>query len=252
LNYFHGLTSFPPVTRVTPTPLPDLTPERLLDRVTEALQIGITPAKVSDFPRWTQRVMKILKEQFVPHEFSSILSADKSIFAEGIAVAWTAKARDLIPATQPGGEKFARKLAERLEMDSKTLEVAVQVEAGTLAGSDEFQKHVMARLFAPDFAERRAFVEGLAIGNRLPELLDRQAKRSTTDATGIYLLLWFYWPEISKLKSLGEVAFVLEPFFAENKNLTGVHWEERIRKLANRIGLSFRAKQKRRRKPGRT
>ena len=104
----------------------------------------------------------------------------------------------------------------------------------------------MRRLFAPDFAERRAFVEGLAVGNRLPELLDRQAQRSTTDATGIYLLLWFYWPEISRLKSIGEVARVLEPFFSRNKNLTGVHWEERIRKLANRLGLSFRAKQKRR------
>ena len=90
------------------------------------------------------------------------------------------------------------------------------------------------------------FAEGLAVGNRLPELLDRQAKRSTTDATGIYLLLWLYWPEISKLKSLREVARALEPLFAENKNLTGAHWEERIRKLANRIGLSFRTKQRNR------
>jgi len=106
----------------------------------------------------------------------------------------------------------------------------------------------MRRLFAADFTERRAFVEGLAVGNRLPELLDRQAKRNTTDATGIYLLLWFYWPEISQLKSIGEVARVLEPFFAKNKNLTGAHWEERIRKLANRLGLSFRSKQQRQRK----
>ena len=35
----------------------------------------------------------------------------------------------------------------------------------------------MSRLFAPDFAVRRAFVEGLAMGNRLPELLDRQAQQ---------------------------------------------------------------------------
>jgi len=102
-------------------------------------------------------------------------------------------------------------------------------------------------LFAPDFAERRAFAEGLAIGNRLHELLDQQAKRSTTDATGIYVVLWLYWPEIGQLRSIGEVAKVLAPFFAQNKNLAGAHWEERIRKLANRIRLSFRAKQRRRR-----
>jgi hypothetical protein len=230
-------------------PLPDLTRARLLDRVAEALQVGIAPEKAHDFPRWTQRVMRILKEQFVPREYASILSADKSIFVEGIMVAWTAKARDLVPAaSHPSGEKIARELAQRLEMDSKTTEVAIQVESGTLARSDEFQKHVMARLFASDFTGRCAFIEGFAIGNRLSELLDRQAKRSTTDATGIYLLLWLYWPEISQLKSVGEVARVLEPFFAKNKNLAGVHWDERIRKLANRIELSFRARQKRIRK----
>ncbi|HTB80673.1 MAG TPA: hypothetical protein VK717_07285 [Opitutaceae bacterium] len=249
LKCFHRLTSFPPVTRAIPVPLPDLTRARLLDRVTEALQVGISPERAHDFPRWTQRVMRILKEQFVPREYASILSADKSILVEGIMVAWTAKARDLVSAaSHPSGGKFARELAGRLDMDPKTTEVAIQVESGMLVRSDEFQKHVMTRLFTSDFAERCAFIEGLAIGNRLSELLDRQAKRSTTDATGIYLLLWLYWPEISKLKSVGEVARVLEPFFTENKNLAGAHWDERIRKLANRIELSFRVRQKRIRK----
>jgi hypothetical protein len=121
----------------------------------------------------------------------------------------------------------------------------VQVGSGTIPLTDEFQKHIMNRLFGPNVGERRAFVEGMAIGNRLPELLDRQAQSNTTDATNIYLLLWLYWPEISKLKSVGEVARALEPFFSESKNQAGVHWEERVRKLANRIGLSFLAKQKR-------
>ncbi len=231
-----------------PKPLPEFSPDRLLDRVAEALQVATTPAKLRTFPGWTQRVMGILKEQFVPREFASILTADGSIFAEGIAVAWAAKARDLAQSRASSGGRFAQSLAERLALDPKTRDVAVQVEAGAFTASDEFQKQVMGRLFAPDFAERRAFVEGLAIGNRLPELLDRQAQRNTTDATGIYLLLWFYWPEIARLKSVGEVARVLEPFFAENRNAAGAHWEERIRKLANRIGLSFRAKQERRRK----
>lgn len=236
------------VERATPRPLPDLTPERLLDRMAEAIKLAKDPARAARFPAWARRVMGILKEQFIPREYASILAGDGSVFAEGIAVAWAAKAQDLAQGRGTSGGPFARELATRLALDAKTAAVAMQVESGTFAASAELQRHVVGRLFAPDFTARRAFVEGLAVGNRLPELLDRQAKRSTTDATGIYLLLWFYWPEIAALGSVREVARVLEAFFAENPNLAGAHWDERIRKLANRIGLSFRAKQKRRQK----
>ena len=228
--------------------LPEFTPERLLHRVAEAMQVALQPSKIKEFPIWTRRVMHILREQFIPSEYTSILSGEGSVFTEGIAVAWAAKARDLAQAGSAQGWRFAQVLAERLGMNPQSREVAIQVEAGTFTASPEFQQHVMTRLFAQDFTTRRAFVEGLAIGNRLPELLDRQAKGSTTDATTIYLLLWFYWPEISKMKSIPEVARALETYYAKNKNLAGVNWDERIRKLANRIGLSFRAKQKRRRR----
>ena len=233
--------------RITPTSLPEFTSERLLARVAEALQVAMDPTKLKTFPGWTQRVMRILRDQFIPREYAAILSGDGSILTEGIAVAWAAKARDLALSREAKGG-FARPLAERLGMNARSQAVAIEVEAGTFTNSPDFQQHVMSRLFSPDFAVRRAFVEGLAIGNRLPELLDRQAKSNTTDATTIYLLLWFYWPEISKMKSLPQVARALETYYSENKNLAGTHWDERIRKLANRIGLSFRAKQKRRRK----
>jgi hypothetical protein len=236
------------VARTLPTPLPELTPDRLIERVAEAIQIGLEPARLKNYPLWTQRVMRILKEHFVPLEFESILSADQAIFAEGVAVAWAAKARDARPEPASAGRRLARKVAERLTPDAAMPEIAAQVASGVIATSDEFQRHVMSRLFAPDFAERRAFAEGLALGSRLPELLAHQANRSTTDATGIYLMLWLYWPEIAKLRSVGEVAHVLEPWIAQNKNLAGAHWDERVRKLANRLGLSFRAKQKRGRK----
>ena len=192
--------------------------------------------------------MRILQAQFVPREYASILSADGSVLTEGIAVAWAAKAQELVKTHHTSGGVFAQKLGERLDLDPKAQEVAVQVGSGVFPLTDEFQKHIISRLLGPNAAERRAFAEGLVIGNRLNELLNQQATRNTTDATGIYLLLWFYWPEVSKLKSVGEVAHALEPFFAANKNLVGVHWEERVRKLANRIGLSFRAKQKQLRK----
>lgn len=233
--------------RAKPIPLPALTSDRLIERIAEAMQIAMEPAKLGDFPPWTQRVMRILKEQFVPREFVSILSAGESVFAEGVAVAWVAKGRDLmqVPATHDGG--FARQLVEQLATAADVRTVVAKVESGEFTASQEFQKHVMDRLFAPDFAERRAFAEGLAIGNRLHELLDQQAKRSTTDATGIYVMLWLYWPEVGQQRSIGEVARVLAPFFTRNKNLAGANWEERIRKLANRIRLSFRAKQRRRR-----
>lgn len=207
------------------------------------------PASLKKFPPWTQRVMRILGEQLVPREFAFLLSADQSILAEGVAVALAAKANDVRQGRAASGSHFARQLADRLALDPTSREVAVQVEDGTFNAPEALHAHVVRRLFAPDPAERQAFVEGLAIGHRLPELLDGQARRGATDATSIYLILWFYWPEISQLRSIGEVARALSPFFAENKNLAGAHWEERIRKLANRIGLSFRAKQIRRRTP---
>jgi hypothetical protein len=229
--------------RVAAELLPDLSPDRLLDRIAEAIQLSTRPAKVRKLPPWTRRVMRILKDQFIPTEFSSVLAGDGSLFAEGVAVAWSAKARDIAEARGNSVTPFARQLAERLSLDANSRNVAEQVEAGTLPASGNFQAHVLKRLFAESHAERRVFVEGLAIGNRLPELLDRQATRSTTDATAIYLLLWLYWPEVVQLPSIPRLAAALEPFFAENKNLVGSHWEERIRKLANRIGLSYRRAQ---------
>lgn len=211
--------------------------------------VARAPETLKRYPAWTQRVMRILKEQLVPREFAFLLGADQSIFAEGVAVSLAAKARDVrASGAVSGGGLFARQLAGRLAMDPSSQEVAAQVEAGTFHASEALQAQVMQRLFSTDPAVRQAFVEGLAIGHRLPELLDFQAKRGTTDATGIYLVLWFYWPEISELKSIGEVSRALAPFFAENRNIAGAHWDERIRKLANRIGLSFRSKQTRRKK----
>lgn len=229
--------------RIAPVPLPEFSPDRLVERIAEALTVARAPATLERFPPWTQRVMRILREQLVPGEFTVVLAAQQSIFAEGVAVALAAKAADVRASGAAAGARFARGLAERLALDPRAREVATQVEQGTFNAPVALQQQVMQRLFAPEAAERQAFIEGLAIGNRLPELLDLQARRGPTDATGIYLVLWFYWPEISRLRSIGEVARALAPFFAENRNLAGAHWSERIRKIANRIGLSFRAAQ---------
>lgn len=233
---------------VAPAPLPEFTPERFADRLAEAVELSKHPEKFRAFPRWTQRVMVILKDQLVPPEFASMLSADRAIFGEGVCVAWVAHARDIIQRPDSNEGKFARKVADRIGADSAKRNVLAQVETGEIAASPEFQKHVMYRLFSADAGERRAFTEGLATGNRVRELFDQQAARNTTDATGIYLLLWLYWPEISELRSVGEAAHLLERLFGANRNMAGRHWEERFRKLANRIGLSFRVKQSRGRK----
>ncbi len=233
------------VPRPAPAPLPEFSPERLVERIAEALTVARDPATLGRFPEWTQRVMRILREQLVPGEFAVVLAAQQSVFAEGVAVALAAKAADVRSTGTTGGGLLARGLAERLALDPRAREVAAQVEQGTFNAPAALQQQVMQRLFAPSSAERQAFIEGLSIGNRLPELLDLQARRGTTDATGIYLVLWFYWPEVAQLRSIGEVARALAPFFAENRNLAGAHWSERIRKIANRIGLSFRATQAR-------
>lgn len=233
--------------RILPARLPEFTPDRLVERIAEALAVAREPKSLGQFPPWTQRVMRILKEQLLPREFEFLLAADQSIFAEGVAVSLAARARDVTQARVTTGSHFARQLAGRLALDDASLDVALQVEDGTFDAPTQLRAQIVNRIFSPDFKERQAFIEGLAVGNRLPELLDQQAQRGMTDATGIYLILWLYWPEIARLESIGAVARALAPFFAENKNLAGAHWDERIRKLANRIGLSFRARQVRRR-----
>ncbi|MBI5766764.1 MAG: hypothetical protein HZA93_03165 [Verrucomicrobia bacterium] len=234
--------------RPAPPPLPDFSPERFADRLAEAVEISTRPEKFDEFPRWTQKVMLILRDQLVPPEYVAMLSADRAIFCEGVCVAWVAHARDIIQQPETREGKFATKVAQRLtDSAAAPRDVYAQVGTGAIAASEEFRAHVMGRLFATNAGERRAFTEGLAAGNRVRELFDRQAARNTTDATGIYLLLWLYWPEINALRSVGEAAHLLERLFGANRNLAGRHWEERFRKLANRIGLSFRAKQKRRR-----
>ena len=236
------------VSPTAPSNLPQFAPERFADRLAEAVEISQRPERFHDYPRWTQRVMVILKDQLIPPEFALMLSADRVIFGEGVCVAWMAHARDIIRRPDSHEGKFARKVAERLTSDKVPLNIVAQMETGEIAASGEFQKHVMGRLFAPAAGERRAFTEGLATGNRVRELFDQQAAKNSTDATGIYLLLWLYWPEIAKLGSIHEAAQLLERLLGSNPNVAGRHWEERFRKLANRIGLSFRTTQKRLRK----
>ncbi len=196
--------------------------------------------------------MLILKDQLVPPEFASMLSADRAIFCEGVCIAWIAHARDIIQRPESRESQFASKVAARLTTSMAVPQsLYAQIGSGEFTTSNEFQAHVMRRLFAGNAAERRVFTEGLMAGNRVHELFNQQAARTTTDATGIYLLLWLYWPEIAALHSLGEAARLLEGLFGPNGNLAGRNWEERFRKLANRIGLSFRTKQNRRRRPPR-
>ncbi len=238
--------------RTAPAVLPEFSPERFADRLAEAVELSKRPEKFAEFPKWTQRVMLILRDQLVPPEYVAMLSADRAIFCEGVCVAWVAHARDIIQRPESSEGRFATKVAARLtDRAAAPREVYAQVGTGEIAASAEFQAHVMGRLFAAEPGERRAFTEGLAAGNRVRELFDQQAARHRTDATGIYLLLWLYWPEIAALRSVGEAARLLEGLFGPNRNLAGRHWEERFRKLANRIGLSFRAKQQRRKRPAR-
>lgn len=235
--------------------LPEFSPERLADRLAEAVELGKRPEKVSEYPKWTQKVMLILKEQLVPAEFVAMLAADQAVFCEGVCVAWMAQAREIVGRADSRDGDFARKVLGHLTSTRADgggqRELYAQAGSGELAMAPEFQQHVMARLFGGDAGERRAFAEGLATGNRVRELFDQRAAEHATDATGIYLLLWLYWPEIARMQSVGEVARALERLFASKPNLVGRNWEERFRKLANRIGLSFRAKQARLKKPKR-
>lgn len=234
--------------------LPEFSPERFADRLAEAVELGKQPEKLAQYPAWTRRVMRILQDQLVPPEFAAMLAADQAIFCEGVCVAWMAQAREIVQRADSRDGDFARKVLAHLTSTRAQGQQELYARAGTgeLAMAPEFQQHVMARLFAREARERQAFAEGLATGHRVRELFDRRAAEHATDATGIYLLLWLYWPEIAQMRSLGEAGRSLERLFASsNPNIAGRHWEERFRKLANRIGLSFRTKQLRQKRRSR-
>ncbi|HVU32807.1 MAG TPA: hypothetical protein VHE61_05195 [Opitutaceae bacterium] len=219
---------------------PALAPERFADRLAEAIRLAGDPAGFAALPRWTQRVMLILKDQLIPPEFASIFTAEHALLGEGVCVAWIAHAREAITDAAEG--PFARRVAEWLTRAPQTSAVVNQLSTGEIAQAPEFRDYVMRRLFAESAAERRAFAEGLALGNRVHDLFARHAGQKSTDATRVYLLLWLYWPEISRLRSIREAARTIEELLGPNRNLAGRHWEERFRKIANRIGLSYRGR----------
>jgi len=234
--------------------LPEFSPERFADRLAEAVELGKRPEKLAEYPAWTRKVMRILCEQLIPPEFAGMLAADQALFCEGVCVAWMAQAREIVRRVDSRDGDFARKVLAHLTSTRAQgqQELYARAGSGELAMAPEFQQHVMARLFAGEARDRQAFAEGLATGNRVRELFDRRSAEHATDATGIYLLLWLYWPEISRMRSIGEAGRALEHVFAtSNQNIAGRHWEERFRKLANRIGLSFRAKQQRQKRKAR-
>lgn len=222
---------------------PVIPPERFAERLAEAVRVVNDPASFARLPRWTQRVMLILKDQLVPPEFAAVFTAEQALLGEGVCIAWMAHARDVMADSSEG--EFARRVAESLIGSPQRREVVDQVRTGGIAQAPGFRDHVMRRLFAESAAERRAFSEGLALGNRVYDLFAHQAEQRTTDATRVYLLLWMYWPEIARLGSVGEAAQLIERLLLANRNVAGRSWEERFRKIANRIGLSYRAKQAR-------
>ncbi len=222
---------------------PAFTPERFADRLAEAIRVANNPEAFAQLPGWTQKVMLILRDQLIPQEFTTMFTAEHALLAEGLCVAWMAHARDAM--SDANDSAFARRVAEWLTRAPQTAHVADQVAHAEIAQSPEFREHIMRRLFAENAAERRAFAEGLALGNRVYDLFADHVGQRSTDATRVYILLWLYWPEIARLGSVGEAAGLVERLLTANRSVTGRSWDERFRKIANRIGLSYRAKQAR-------
>jgi len=172
------------------------------------------------FPKWTKAVMRALRTQLVPREIDSILTG-AGAFQEGVITGVVAAVHELANEV-PG---YSMPLGE------------ISIYRHT----QEFKDMVWWRLFSNNHSDRVAFAKGLLVGLDLKEIFDGHSKG--TDATGIYLLLWLFWPEISKMHSHPEVFRYLEGLHGTEKNSLGGF--ERFRKLANRIGLSFKAKQRR-------
>lgn len=224
-------------------PLPyELAFERMMARLEEAMGVAGGTRRITEFPTWVQRVMMLLKEQLVPPQFTSIITQKLDVFQEGFLTATMGLVRDIAQHPVSSERRFTRRMMSHLAKTQKSERIAAQMASGAILKSRKFEKLVLNRLFARNPAERRAFVEGLALGSRMIELFEQHANRSKTDATEIYMVLWLFWPDVEKLGSVGAVGRSMGLVFASNPNLART-WDERFRKIANRIRLSFASRQ---------
>lgn len=231
--------------RAVPIPLPTADIEtRFFVRLAEALAAAKEPKKFAEFPAWTQRVMLILKGQLIPQEFEVIITEQMTVFHEGVMAAFLATIRDLARHPEKSERRSVRKAMDHLATTTKEKKIARQMASGALLKAPMIQRHVYKRIFASNPAERRAFIEGLALGCRILELGFQKADKGRTDATEVYFMLWLFWPEIDRMNSVGDVGRSLGLIFAKDPNLAR-NWDQRFRKIANRLRLSFRDKQSR-------
>ena len=219
--------------------LPDFTSERLITRALEARALAEKQKPASDFSPWVIKLQDLLIKEFFPSALTT--AATKPAWNEFLHGAITgllfAGGFQALGTTQADWEKMPfDKLLENLPPELRH-EIAERLRAGTLLELPELKDATWKAMKKPDFSERQAFFEGLAIGNRAPTLMPLGTPANPTDATKIHFSLWLYWPELSAQPvSRARLAEALEKFFPEN-NERGPSWPERIRKIANRLGM---------------
>lgn len=216
--------------------------QRLANRMAEVIALAEGSRRENEFPKWVINVMRVLKEQLVPEEIRSVLAPGASAYGDGVGIGISTQYREIISGADSGAILAGTRMVEAITTAPPETVEQLASGQGNPAAAPEIERVVMTRLFAESLEERKLFAEGLLVGMRLQELV---GGRSGTDATSVYLMLWLYWPEVTKLYSIGEVATSLEWSIAEN---TRPGWPDRFRKIANRIKLSYKAKQRRKKK----
>lgn len=219
---------------------PPFTGERFIARIGELVALVEAPSKFSEHPKWLQNILRQLKNQLIPPELSTTFTADGGTFTAGLMAGFLPGIKDFL-AADPHAMKYSLKIADQMVTSSGGPAMVSSVLDGSLVKVDDLRREVADFLFASDATQRRMFIQGLSVGNRLQEILQQAVPRET-DATQIYFVMWMYWPEVNAAGSIGSVARAFERLYVQQPHVLGVDWQHRFRKLANRIRLSFAKK----------
>lgn len=137
-------------------------------------------------------------------------------------------------------EGWGASVIECLNIYSASCTETIKQETGQDMPSnqwDDFARMIFTAYLTYEYDGRREFIRGMEIALDAERNYSNGELRETT-ATPVYAELLLFLPEVSAMKSLGEVYRFLEGRFSDSPAVLGDF--ERFRKAANRIELSFK------------
>lgn len=216
-------------------------------RIGEALAFFAGGLPEEQYPRWVQKVGADLARQLLPPAWLASARDNRSAFLDGFVTGMlVATDLDAVATQTPADERahiqrVVNTTAAPVDV-SKVLKVLTPKRV--LRGA---QKDVGTALSRPA-PERLAFFQGLALGldpeRSITSAVQSFAKKAERDAALLRLYMWLRWPTYEAMNSIPEAYTRTRKVFETTKRAHVVGSEAAFRRFCNRIGLTYRNKQR--------